>query len=194
MLSGFIVLVLGLFQTQVIRGGHFRKASERNRIRIIRLEAPRGNIYDRTGILLATSRPAYNVYAIPEDFNPEDISFLSRLLELPDSKIRLRLSGARQASFTPVLLKQDISKEIAMRIEERRPELGGIFIQVGSIRTYPQKEAGAHVVGYIGKISPQEYKTFDPGVYHLGAWIGRSGVERVFDAQLRGEDGGSQLE
>ncbi|MBI4395225.1 MAG: penicillin-binding protein 2, partial [Candidatus Omnitrophica bacterium] len=194
MLSGFAVLGVGLFQTQVIHGGHFRKASEQNRIRIIRLESPRGNIYDRSGVLLATSRPAYHVYAIPEDFNPKDIPILSTFLELQESKIRQRLSSTRLASFTPVLLKQDVSKEVAMKIEERRPELGGIFIQVGSIRTYPQGEVGAHVVGYIGKISPQEYKTLDPSIYHFGSWIGRAGIERVFDSELRGEDGGRQLE
>lgn len=192
--TGLVCLTLGLFQTQVIRGGYYRRASEQNRIRLIRLEAGRGNIYDRSGVLLATSRPAYHVYAIPEDFNPRDIPTLSRLLKLSETEIRRRLSSARHASFTPVLLKQDILKENAMQIEERRPELAGVFIQIGTIRAYPQGEVGGHVVGYIGKISREEYQTLDPSVYHFGAWIGRTGIERVFDAHLRGEDGGRQLE
>ncbi len=194
MLGGLVVLGVGLFETQLIRGGHYRRAGEHNRIRIIRLEAPRGNIFDRSGALIAASRPAYNVYAIPEDFDPKDIPLLSRLLDLPEDQIRFRLSQARYATFTPVLLKQDISKEIAVQIEERRPELSGIFIQIGMIRTYPQGEVAAHMVGYIGKISREEYATLDPSLYHLDAWIGRAGVERVFDAYLRGEDGGRQLE
>lgn len=194
MLGALALLVVGLFQTQVLRGGYYRRASEQNRIRIIRLEAPRGNIYDRNGVLLATSRPAYHVYAIPEDFDPQDISTIGRFLNLSEVKIRTLLSQARHASFTPVLLKQDVSKEVAMKIEERRPGLGGIFIQEGFIRSYPLKEVAAHLVGYIGKISPEEYKNLDPSVYHYGSWIGRAGVERVFDAHLRGEDGGRQLE
>ncbi len=194
MLSTLIVLGVGLFQTQVIRGGHYRKASEQNRIRLIRLEAPRGNIFDRSGNLIATSRPAYNVYAVPEDFDPRDIPNLSQLLDLPEDQIRFRVSQARFASFTPVLLKQDVSKEMAMQIEERRPELAGIFIQIGMIRTYPQKEVAAHIVGYIGKISREEYATLDPSIYRYDTWIGRSGIERVFDTYLRGEDGGRQLE
>lgn len=194
MLSSFVILGIGLFETQVIRGGHYRKASERNRIRIIRLEAPRGNILDRHGVLIATSRAAYNVYAIPEDFDPQDISALSQLLYLPENQIRLRLSQVRFASFTPVLLKQDVSKEVAMQIEEQRPELAGIFIQIGMIRTYPQGEVASHIVGYIGKISREEYATLDPSVYNYDAWIGRAGIERIFDTYLRGEDGGRQLE
>src|SRR3990167_18011 len=87
MLIGFVVLAIGLFQAQVIRGGHYRRASEQNRIRLIRLEAPRGNIYDRAGVLLAGNRPTYNVYMIPEDFDPKDIALLSRLLNLSEEKI-----------------------------------------------------------------------------------------------------------
>ncbi len=193
-MGGFLLLLFGLFQAQIIRGGYYRKASEQNRIRLIRIEAPRGNIYDRNGDLLATNRPAYNVYAIPEDFDPKDIPALSHLLKLPESKIRNRLSQARFTSFSPILLKQDVSKEVAMRIEELRPELGGIFIQIGCMRYYPQREAGAHIVGYIGKISKDEFARLDPSIYHFDSWIGRSGIERVFDAHLRGEDGGRQLE
>ena len=192
--GSLLVLALALFETQIIRGGHYRRAGERNRIRLIRLEAPRGNIYDRSGTLLATNRPAYQVYAIPEDFDPKDFPIISQLLRLPDDEIRMRLSGMRQASFTPVLLKQDVAKEVAMQIEEQRPELAGVFIQVGSVRTYPLGEIGSHVVGYIGKISAEEYKKLDPSIYHFDSWIGRAGVERVFDSKLRGEDGGRQLE
>lgn len=190
----FLFLLFGLFQTQIIKGGFYRKASEQNRIRLIRIEAPRGNIYDRGGALLATNRPAYNVYAIPEDFDPKDIPALSRLLKLPEGKIRTRLSQARFTSFTPVLLKLDVSKEIAMQIEELRPQLAGVFIQVGCMRYYPQGESAAHIVGYIGKISKEEFSQLDPSVYPFDGWIGRAGIERVFDAHLRGEDGGRQLE
>lgn len=186
--------MFGLFQTQVIRGGYYRRVSEQNRIRIIRLEAPRGDIFDRAGRLLATSRSAYNVYAIPEDFNPLDLPALGRLLSLGEGEIRKRLSQSRFASFTPVLLKEDVSKETAMKVEEQSPELTGIFIQDAAIRTYPEGESAAHLVGYIGKISPHEYRQFDSGRYSFASWIGRSGIERAFDQTLRGEDGGRQLE
>lgn len=194
MLGSFGLLLLGLFQTQLIKGHTYRKMSENNRIRLIRLEAPRGNLYDRRGTLLATNRPAYHVYVIPEDFNPGEIPILSELLKLGEADIRKRMSEVRHASFTPVLLKSDVSKEVAMRIEERRPKLGGVFIQVRPIRTYPQGELGSHVIGYIGKITKDEYEVLDRSVYHFNSWIGRSGIERAYDLVLRGEDGGRQLE
>ena len=194
MTGSLVLLSLSLFHTQIIKGGHFRKASEKNRIRLIRLEAPRGNIYDRNGILLATSRPSYDVYAIPEDVSPKIFPVLGKLIRLREKEIRLRLSEARQASFTPVLLKRDVAKKVALRLEELSPDLAGVFIHKGTIRSYPQGEVGAHIVGYIGKISPEEFKQLDSNLYHFGSWIGRAGIERAFDARLRGEDGGRQLE
>lgn len=194
MFLAFGFLAAGLFQTQVLRGGYYRKTGERNRIRLIRLEAPRGNILDRSGVLLATNRPAYHVFLIPEDFNPKDLPELSRLIGLSGEEIRKRIGQVRSGAFTPVLMKPDVSKELALAIEERRPRLGGIFIQVRPIRTYPQGEAAAHVVGYIGKITRDEYEAFDHSAYAFDSWIGRSGIERLKDSELRGEDGGRQLE
>lgn len=192
--GGLFVLALALFHVQVIRGGFYRRTSEHNRIRLIRLEAPRGNIYDRADVPLATNRPAYNVYVIPEDFDPADFSELSRLLDLSEDEIRRRMSKSRSASFTPALLKQDISKELAMKMEEKRPRLSGVFIHVQAMRYYPEGENGAHLVGYIGRISQGEYERLDRSVYYRDSWLGRSGVEKIYDLQLRGEDGGRQIE
>ena len=194
MLGALAILVLGLFQTQVIKGRDYRARSENNRMRLIRLEAPRGDIFDRSGILLATNRPAYHVYLIPEDFDPEELPMLSKLLSLSGEEIRLRTAVSRYASFTPVLVKQDVSKEVAMQIEEQRPKLGGVLIQVQFIRTYPLGKIGAHTIGYVGKISKEEYAERDRSVYHFDSWIGRVGIEREYDLVLRGEDGGRQLE
>ena len=143
---GFLLLLLlSLFQTQVIRTGHYRRVSEHNRIRLIRLAAPRGEILDRNGRLFATSRPSYNVSITPEDFDPKDIPELSRLLDLPPAEIRKRLSVPRVKSLTPVILKKDITKELAMTIEEKSPLLSGIFIDVEGVRFYPNQIGRAHV-------------------------------------------------
>ncbi|OGW95199.1 MAG: penicillin-binding protein 2 [Omnitrophica bacterium RIFCSPLOWO2_12_FULL_44_17] len=189
-----LIVSAGLFRTQVINGSDYREASERNRIRLIRREAPRGNIYDRNGLPVATNRPALYAYIIPEDFDPKDIPELSPLLGLTEWDIRQRISKARGASFTPVLLKSDLSLDTAMQIEEKRPKFSGVFIQVKAIRFYPQHETAAHVVGYIGKMTKEEYEKLDHSVYGYDSWIGRSGIERLYDQMLRGEDGGVQLE
>ncbi len=191
---GFLVLAFGLFQVQVVKGLYFRRMSENNRIRLIQLEAERGNVVDRNGELLASSRRTYNVFAIPEDFDPQDLSILSKLLNLDEKEIRKRMSEHRSASFTPVLLKEDVIKEEAIKLEEQKPRLSGVFIQEQSIRSYPNGTLGAHAIGYIGKISREEYEHRDKSLYHYNSWIGRAGIERIYDAQLRGEDGGRQLE
>jgi len=188
------LLLLCLFQTQVIRTGHYRRISEHNRIRLIRMMAPRGEITDRNGKPFATSRPSYNVAVVPEDFDPKDLPVLSKLLDLSPSEIRKQLSSVRSKSLTPVLLKKDIGKELAIQIEEKSPLLSGIFIDVQGVRYYPAYEISAHVIGYIGKISDAEYRSFDRDAYAINSDIGRTGIEKSFDSLLRGEDGGKQIE
>ena len=73
-----ISLAVSLFQTQVAKGGTFRRLGEYNRIRLIPVPAPRGKIFDRGGLLFATNRPAYHVYLTPEDFDPADLPLLSK--------------------------------------------------------------------------------------------------------------------
>ena len=189
-----LALILNLFQIQVIQGGHYAKLGERNRIRLIPIPAPRGKILDRNGLVFATNRPAYGVYITPEDFDPEDLTVLSELLRLSADEIRHRLGVTRMKALTPIAIKKDVGKEIAMQIEERKPTLSGVFIQAEGVRYYPNGALNGHVLGYIGKISQEEYRTLDRDVFGLHSYIGRAGVEKTFDDSLRGEDGGRQIE
>lgn len=192
---GFLsLLLLFLFQIQVIRAGHYRRISEHNRIRLVRVTAPRGEILDRNNKPFATSRSSYNVAVIPEDFDPKDLPTLSKMLDLSPADIRKQLSSVRSKSLMPVILKKDVGKDLAIQIAEKSPLLSGIFIDVEGVRYYPERETSAHVVGYIGKITDAEYRTFDHDVYAINSDIGRVGIEKSFDSLLRGEDGGKQIE
>ncbi len=186
---------LGLFRTQVIEGERYRTLSEKNRIRLIPLEAPRGRVFDVYGKLLATNRPSYDVVATPEDVTPEVFARLSRLLDLPEQKIRERMSAPREYPFAPALIREDIPRELVFKIEERQPELPGVAIRVSFRRYYPYSETASHLIGYIGKISPEEYENLrDRDRYGMNSWIGRFGIEKVFDDRLRGWRGGRQIE
>ena len=191
---GLGVLGLGLFRTQVIEGRRFRSLSEQNRIRLIPLEAPRGRVFDRKGNLLATNRPSYDLAATPEDVTPEVFSRLARLLHLPENEIRRRMSEPREYPFAPVLIQEDIPRELVFQIEERRPELPGVAIQLSFLRYYPYEKTASHLIGYIGKISPEEYKALDRQRFGMNSLIGRSGIEKIYDDKLRGWRGGRQLE
>lgn len=188
------MLLLSLFRIQVMQTGHYRRISEHNRIRLVRVMAPRGEIVDRNGKPFATSRPAYNVTVVPEDFDPKDLPTLSRLLDLPPSEIKKQLASVRSRSLTPVLLKKDIGKELAIQIEEKSPLLSGVSIDVEGVRNYPAQEISAHVIGYIGKITEAEYRDSDRDIYAFNSDVGRTGIEKSFDSALRGEDGGRQIE
>jgi penicillin-binding protein 2 len=191
---GLILLGLGLFQTQVIEGPHYRRLSEQNRIRLIPLEAPRGRVYDSKGKLLATNRPSYDIMATPEDVTPEVYPKLAKILDLPEGEIRKRMRNAREYPFTPAMIQEDVSKEQVFVIEEHRPDLPGVFVNIASIRYYPYGQTASHIIGYIGKINQEEYDQLDRQRYGMNSLIGRSGLEKTFDETLRGWRGGRQIE
>ncbi len=192
--AGLVILGLGLFRTQVFGGRYYRELSEKNRIRLIPLEAPRGRVFDRRGNLLATNRPSYDVVATPEDVTPEVFPRLAKLLRVPEKQIRLNMSASREYPFTPAVIKEDIPLEQVFRIEEHRPELPGVSIQMSSIRYYPYKETASHLIGYIGKINGDEYRRLARERYGMSSLIGRAGIEKIFDSELRGWRGGQQIE
>lgn len=194
--AGLVVLTGALFRTQVTQGEYYRALGDKNRIRLVPLEAPRGRVYDSAGHLLATNRPAYDVVATPEDVTPEVFPRLSRLLDLSPEKIRQRMSAPREYPFAPAVIAEDVGRRLAFTIEEYRPYLPGVHIRVSGLRYYPYKETASHLIGFIGKISRQEYlKTRDQrDRYGMNSYIGRMGIERIFDKRLRGWRGGRQLE
>lgn len=187
-------LTLFLFNFQVLHGNYYRQLSERNRIRLIRVEAPRGTIYDRNGTALAVTRSSLDVFIVPEDFKPAYIPLLARALGISREAIEDKLRHLEDAAFVPVLLKRDVSKEVVFKIEENRPALTGVFTEVQGLRYYPEGNFSSHVLGYLGKITREEYREQREKIYHLNDWIGRSGIEKVYDSSLRGEDGGRQVE
>lgn len=192
--GGLLLLVGGLFHTQVFKARYYRGLSENNRIRLIPLEAPRGRVFDRAGRLLATNRPAYRLVATPEDVAPEVYPVLGRLLKIPQSEVRRRMSGEREYPFAPVVLAADIPMSLLFRVEELRPELPGISIQTEWIRSYPYGTVASHIIGYLGKIGPEEYRKLSRDRYGFNALIGRTGIEKIYDEKLRGWRGGRQVE
>ncbi len=192
--AGLILLGLGLFQTQVIQGGAFRKLSEQNRVRLIPVEAPRGRVFDAQGRLLATNRPSYDIVATPEDVEPEAFPRLARLLNMTEKEIRHNMSAPREYPFAPAMIMQDVDRDTAFRIEERKPELPGVMVQVSFRRYYPYEQTASHIIGFIGKISETEYRKADRERYGMNSLVGRAGIEKIFDEKLRGRRGGRQIE
>ncbi len=179
---------------QVIRGDEFAQMSERNYIRLIPLEAPRGRVFDSQGRLLAANRPSFDIVAIPEDVKPTTFAQLAPLLDLTPLEVRKRLAEKREYNFAPAVIAEDVSQELAYTIEEHRPELPGVSVRVSGIRYYPYEKTASHIIGYIGKISPTEYAKSDRGRFGMSSMVGRAGLERAFDEDLRGWRGGKTLQ
>ena len=117
-LTFFLVILLGgLFYTQIVQGEYFADLSENNRIRLQTIHAPRGKILDTNGKILAGNRPSYNVTLTPRDFDKTFSSWLEELLKLEEGSVLKQVTNKRINPFVPILLKQDVAKEIVFQIQ-----------------------------------------------------------------------------
>jgi penicillin-binding protein 2 len=190
----FLIFFMRLWYLQVIKEQELRFLSENNRIRLIKIPAVRGMIMDRKGRVLAENRPAFDVMVTPEDV--DDLKGLTQKLSLflnltPDD-IANTIKHRDSPPFQPVAIKKDVSWNEMSLIKTHRLDLPGVEIQVVPIRTYPYGMVAAHVLGYGGEINKEELKRTKD--YEMGDWVGKYGVELMWEKHLRGIDGGRQVE
>ncbi|MBN1353336.1 MAG: penicillin-binding protein 2 [Candidatus Omnitrophica bacterium] len=193
----FIAITGGLFYTQIARYGLYSKLSEKNRIRVIPLEAPRGKMYDRNGRLLVSNRIAFDVAVVPNEISNKTklIDGLSDILGTEKEDMARKISAARAGNpFLPATVAEDIEKDKAIKIEEVRMEFPGVIVTTRPIRNYIYKEAISHVTGYLGKISEAELARYKTYGYRMVDFVGKDGLERAYNDYLRGVDGGIQTE
>jgi len=190
----FLVLLMRVWYLQILKGEDFMGQSEQNRVRKISLADYRGDIKDRLGNIIANVRPSFSLYVIPEDADnlSESLEFLSGLIEINKDKLR---STIRQSpSFKNVLIKRDISRREIAYIEENKMLLPGISIKVEPIRNYTQKDFASHLLGYVGEVSKSELKASKFGRYELGDMVGKNGLEKIYESELRGKKGFKEVE
>ena len=196
-IPGFAFLLLRLFYLQIIEGENFRRLSENNCIRLQSIDPPRGLIYDRSGQLLVDNRPSYDLSIVVKDARPLETSLenLSQYTRIPLDLLRGEVEKNRnQPSFKPVLLKQDIGRDVLAALEVKRFDLPGTVVDVRLRRLYVKGRIAAHTLGYVGEISSEELKSGKYDGYRRGDLIGKSGVEKSFETYLKGERGGRQIE
>ena len=168
--------------------------SEQNRVRKISLADYRGKIKDRLGNVIVNVRPSFSLYVTPEDADnlSESLEFLSGLIEI--NKDKLRSDIRRSPSFKNVLIKRDISRREVAYIEENKMLLPGIRIKIEPIRNYAHKDFASHVLGYLGEVSKSELKISKFSRYELGDMVGKNGLEKIYESQLRGKKGFKEVE
>jgi penicillin-binding protein 2 len=197
MLAGLLLLTVRLYRLQIIRGDEFAAKSVANFVKEIRIRADRGIIKDRRGEILVDSRPSFDVFLTPAfcEHCSEDV--LPRLAgwldwdETTQSHVEALLHAARKsAPFQPVPLQLDLSRDEVDTLAAHKTELPGVDWPAVPHRHYRAGAVLSHVVGYMNEISQEELDRAPPGAgYAPGDFVGRRGVERYFEKELRGSDG-----
>lgn len=185
-----------LFFNQVVRFGYYSHLSKNNSIRVIPIDGPRGNLFDRNGTPLVTNTLCFDVSMVYQELKNREAlcKVLSDVLGMTRADILSALQKARTKPYVPVVIAEDIGKEKALIIEEASFDTGGLNIETRSRRNYIYKETGCHVFGYLSEVTEEELDNLRDYGYRMKDLIGRSGLEKYYNDYLAGSDGGTQIE
>jgi penicillin-binding protein 2 len=187
-------LIWKLYQIQILEGAHYRELAEGNRIRLLSIAPPRGEIWDRKGKVMATNRPTFVVSVIPFEGNKKDsLMLLSKITRVPYDDIKKKLDSATN-SLQPVNIVLDASMDVVGKIKELEDKLPGVLVNTDVIRYYPYNSLASHILGYIGEVSKEELSTLEKEGVRMGDVVGKSGIEKEYQKELMGIPGGQQVE
>ena len=200
-LVAFAVIFFRLWQLQVLSVDKYRAAAQSNRLREIKVQAPRGEIVDRHGRVLVKNRVGYALRITPDQL-PEDererrrlYRRLGRLLRMRpaviDRRVRRQL---RELPFSTTTVKHDVARETFMYIDERREDFRGVEVEPVFLREYPHHTIGAHLFGHLGEVSKEELDDPHYAGAVMGDRVGKAGVEQQYDRFLRGRNGATRVE
>ncbi|MEK7700606.1 MAG: penicillin-binding transpeptidase domain-containing protein, partial [candidate division NC10 bacterium] len=196
-MAAFLVIVGQLWYLQVLEGGRLLDASDKNRIRIRPIAAPRGILFDRHGMPLVDNRPAFTLSLIPREL-PRDVAGrdavlgrVASLLRIPYQELQDAVARLQPDSFLPVRVRRGLTLEDVAKVEEWKLELPGVIAEVEPQRVYPTSRFAAHLLGYVREANDEQLRQ---GRHRRGEMVGQSGLERLLDEHLRGTDGGERIE
>ncbi len=188
------ILGVRLYYLQVMRGEYYSDKAENQRIRLIPIPAPRGAIFDRNGKLLVDSRPTYNVTLSNEPIKKIDISDriddYAKGLNVDRQFVVERLNFIKkQPEFETLVLKENATIQDITWVEAHEMEYPELRIELQPQRFYPLGTTLAHVLGYVGEISPKQLEKPEMKEFRPGDIIGKGGLEQYYDQYLRGKPG-----
>ncbi len=181
---------------QLVEGTRYKTLSDKNRINIKMLAPSRGQIYDRFGEKLAVNEQSFRVLIVREQAKDIERSLraLQKLIALDENDINRVLKESRKvASFLPLEVKDGLTWEEVSTIEVNLPDLPGLSIDTGEVRSYPYGISTAHIVGYVSSVNSSEVGE-NPLFSLPGFKTGKTGIEKYWDERMRGKAGASQVE
>ncbi|MDY7021979.1 MAG: penicillin-binding protein 2 [Cyanobacteriota bacterium] len=196
-ISGLMsVYAIQLAKLQIVQGEYNRLWAETNRLRLAPVPAKRGEIIDRKGEVIASSRLSRSVYLWPQEQTaeewPETAKQLGKILKISDTQILEQLETVGYRSRLPVRIYQDINPSMFVALAEEMGKSRGIEIRGESRRYYPHNDFASHVLGYIGEATREELEAQPE--YPMGMIVGKTGVEREANEELDGVWGNRLVE
>lgn len=197
---GAFALLLGrLYWLQVVEADRYRDLAENNRLRLRTVRAPRGLILDRKGRAIAETQGSFNLVCSPVDVKDleAEIGLLAEIVEfdVDDGEVLEKIRSAKRSNpYSGITVARDLRFEQVSVIEFNRENLPGFSVLVEAKRSYPYGASFAHVLGYVGEVSQEELDRSEDGSLEMGDLVGKYGLERLLDEDLRGVNGGRKVE
>lgn len=200
-LVAFAVIFFRLWYLEVLSGEEYRAQAENNRIREIKVQAPRGEILDRNGKVLVENRTALSLQVRPDQLpqntkrRNDTLKQLGKVADMPYPKIKRQIRRqTAELPASPVTLARDVDRELVYFLRERQDQFPGVTAEEVSVREYPNDALAAHIFGYVSEVNEEQleepqFEGLDPGDR-----IGAAGVEAQYDSALRGRNGAIQVQ
>jgi penicillin-binding protein 2 len=200
-LVAFAVIFFRLWYLQVLSGDRYLAEARDNRVREIKVQAPRGEIVDRDGRTLVDNRPAMAVVISPDRLPHGEADrqrLYRRLGKLLGMRPRVIGRGVKRQldalPYSTATVKQDVSDQLAWYLLEHRDRFRGADVERVFLRQYPHQEVGAHLFGTVGEMTAEQEKDPRYRDVELGDRVGQSGIELQYDRFLRGRNGASKVQ
>lgn len=194
------VIALRLIQIQILRHPNYVQLAERNRTQVLYQTAPRGRVFTADGVAIASNAPSFSLYylgasqSVQEDYLNRLASDIATYVNIPPARIRSSLEKSGKTGKA-IVLADNLSTQSAVALQELQQYYPGIYLLEESKRDYPYATMASHLLGYIGSMDERQWRKRDLNAgYRLSSKIGKNGIERKFEEQLRGKDGGVYLE
>jgi penicillin-binding protein 2 len=198
---GLTALVGRLAALQLVEGQRYQTLSASNQYNFRLRTPPRGRILDRNGVEIASNRPDFRILVLRDEVEDIDhtLDEIGKLIPIsPERRVTLKRDIRNSPRFVPVAIANDLTWDEFSRINVRAPELPGVTADMGEARVYPFGGAFSHVIGYVSKISASDLEKAGPNpeplLLHPGFRIGKQGIEKALDLQLRGKPGAQKVE
>ncbi len=194
----FLVLSSRLFYLQLLQGQSFLALAEGNRVKRIPLRAPRGIIYDAKRKILVENFPVFQLELIPRDANQAEIDDIlqeiNSIVSLDLEEVKNKIKSTPPYSDEPILLQDNISYDDFLDLKILLHNKGGFNLSQIEVRRYPFAEQTSHLLGYLGRLGPNEKDLVRSGRYLYNDFIGRAGLEKQYENILKGENGYQEIE